>query len=680
MADASTSPSRERWTSPDAGCERLLILLAVAVITAATLTATPLQSANDRSRWATVWSLVERGTYQIDEIDRIPGWSTIDKVRHRSSPDQPWHFYSSKPPLLSTLVAGLYFIERQTLGHGLRTATPFVTRLLLLLINVVPMALALISLSRSMRLLRLSSWTRCFVLASAGLGTMVNPFLTTLNNHTPAAVCLLFSLAAILRIGVRARPADAAHPRVRSMDFALLGFFAALTACFELPAALFGLVSFGFAVLSDRRKTLLAYVPSAMVPLAAFFVTNWICTGGIKPFYAYYGTEKYEYIHNGIPSYWMNPQGMDALQESTPVYAMHCLIGHHGLFSLTPVLLLSVAGWMLTLRRDALLGLLPEPAANAGHRSQTDNQAAKALRVILTGGALLAAATLSFYLTRTKNYNYGGNTVALRWMLWLTPFFWYALIPVMQWIEQRSIIWRWLSATLLLASVISVSVSMTHPWKAPWLFDVMQNAGWIDYRQPPETFASPRRGLLWKAPSPDLISSAENPDTFPIAWRSSDGRRVVLSFEERAPGRLQLTYTETTVVDSGTLLSIQGTVDVEKLIAGDDVSQWLTVEASTDALSKQRLQEFLRGVPGPAEYQRTGMVWLRSGTRPDAIAGHRGATKVTFHDLSFGDCEMRCDAWFADDFFPGSVRWKQTVTQKQTGQTIRVTTWTAEQF
>ncbi|MCA9057152.1 MAG: hypothetical protein KDA85_01575, partial [Planctomycetaceae bacterium] len=75
--------------------EQLIIMVATAVLAAAVLTARPLQSANDRSRWATVWSLVERGTYQIDEIDQVSGWSTIDKVRHRHAPNEPWHFYSS---------------------------------------------------------------------------------------------------------------------------------------------------------------------------------------------------------------------------------------------------------------------------------------------------------------------------------------------------------------------------------------------------------------------------------------------------------------------------------------------------------------------------------------------------------------------------------------------------------
>src|SRR5688500_1763067 len=43
----------------------------------------PFLSANDRSRWATVRSLVEHGTYAIDDIVSQPGWDTIDMVKHK---------------------------------------------------------------------------------------------------------------------------------------------------------------------------------------------------------------------------------------------------------------------------------------------------------------------------------------------------------------------------------------------------------------------------------------------------------------------------------------------------------------------------------------------------------------------------------------------------------------------
>ena len=48
----------------------LVIGVSLCVSFARLLSVEPLQSANDRSRWCTVWSLVEQGTYKIDDAIR----------------------------------------------------------------------------------------------------------------------------------------------------------------------------------------------------------------------------------------------------------------------------------------------------------------------------------------------------------------------------------------------------------------------------------------------------------------------------------------------------------------------------------------------------------------------------------------------------------------------------------
>lgn len=471
-ADPSTDAGPRRATRN----ENVLLVCAIAMLAAAVLRAEPLQSANDRSRWCTVWSLVERRTFQIDEIDQYQRFSTIDKVRHRKSADEPWHFYSSKPPLLSTIVAGLYFLERKTIGLGLFAHTQFVTRLLLIIVNLIPMALALISLRSTLIRLRVTEYARLFVIATAGFGSMVNPYLTTLNNHTPAVVCIVFCIAAIVRIK------EAQHVRhgQSESDFWNLGFFAALGSCFELPSALFGIIAFLLAARARFWLTLTRFVPAALIPLAAFFVTNWICTGELKPFYTYYGTDKYIYVHNGVPSYWSNPRELDANQESWPVYLFHCVLGHHGILSLSPVLFLTIGGWIVACRRR-------ESSASSGSDPPLRMHLLKStLRI----GLVLTIATLGFYLSRTENYNYGGNSVALRWMLWLTPFWWMALVPVLDSVRCTSR--RFAIALLLLGmSVVSANWSQDRPWRPSWLYDAMRHSGLIDYSTPPATQTAP---------------------------------------------------------------------------------------------------------------------------------------------------------------------------------------------
>src|SRR3954469_8736150 len=75
-------------------------------------------TANDISRYCTVWSLLERGTYAIDDCP----WQkdTQDKVKKaepfsKESP-APEHFYSSKPPLFATLMAGVIYPFRVATG------------------------------------------------------------------------------------------------------------------------------------------------------------------------------------------------------------------------------------------------------------------------------------------------------------------------------------------------------------------------------------------------------------------------------------------------------------------------------------------------------------------------------------------------------------------------------------
>ena len=449
--------------------EKLLFICAMSMLAAAILRAEPLQSANDRSRWATVWSLVERGTYQIDEIDQYRKFSTIDKVRHRTDESQPWHFYSSKPPLLSTMVAGLYAVERSTIGLGMFAHTHFVVRLLLLFVNLLPFMLAVSSLMSSLRLLRVSEPTILMMLAVAGFGSMLNPYMTTLNNHTPAAVCVLFSLSAMLRMEAR----KTSGSRQSRTNYVLLGFNAALASCFELPAALFGVLAFLFACKKDTARAMRWFVPAAIVPLAAFFVTNWICTGGVKPFYAYYGTEKYVYVHEGVPSYWSQPQDMDANNESWHVYLFHCILGHHGILSLSPILLLVLPAWRTAFRKPVKVG--PGTSVDAWRW--------RVLNPVLRIGLVLTAVTLGFYLSRTQNYNYGGNSVALRWMLWLTPFWWFALIPIFEAIRNSKKLLPF-ALLLLAASIVSTNWSQDQPWKPSWLFNAMEQAGWIDYRTP----------------------------------------------------------------------------------------------------------------------------------------------------------------------------------------------------
>jgi hypothetical protein len=193
----------------------------------------PFLSGNDRSRWCTVRALVEEGTYAIDAIVVQPNWDTIDMVKHDGrgnpapGPDEG-HLYSSKPPLLSTLMAGEYWLLHQLTGWTLGSHPHAVGRILLFTWNVLPFVGYLLILAGIAERYGRSDFGRLFVLAAGGFGTLVTAYAVAFTNHWPAACAAVIALDATLRIIIDGER--------RPRWFLVAGTAAAFTAACELPA------------------------------------------------------------------------------------------------------------------------------------------------------------------------------------------------------------------------------------------------------------------------------------------------------------------------------------------------------------------------------------------------------------------------------------------------------------
>ena len=609
----------------------LIIAASLAVLLARVVTVQPLMSSNDISRWMTVWSLVERGTYVIDDIHARPGWHSLDKVRHDG------HFYSSKPPLLSTAVAGLYWGVKQTTGAVLGEEhawdllgdTAYVVRTILILVNLVPWAIALVLLARMAERYAQSHWAAVYVVAAAAFGTFLTTFQVTFNNHTVAATALVFSLYPALRI-----LSDGARG---PLLFATAGFFAAVVTTSELPAALFGVVLFFLLLRKSPQRTLLCFAPAALIPIAAFFWTNYLQTGGWKPFYMYYGTEKYVYVHEGEPSYWSNPTGLDAGRDSFPQYLLHCTVGHHGILSLTPLLLLTLLSW-LAVRRWS------HPSLRWLHRT----------------GLLLTAAILAFYLSRTENYNYGGNTAGLRWTFWLIPFWLLGLIPALDGLGDR----RWFrlaSVALFFVSAVSAFYPLEKPWQPPWLYVLMEKWDWIDYSDPKPKFETPLTTWFSTLPEPDesgngpwIEFAAADFDGTPSRFRLTAGTR-----EELAEGTVQAVIV---TWDPGTGQEQTQTlpIDASAFAAGKQPEDFLRWPAEAPPGSEQaEAAAFLRGMPSARPYNAERIRYRKVPLRPrEAFRCTKAASRVK-HALGEGDAKReywhRCDTWTCPDVPFGCV-------------------------
>jgi len=430
----------------------------------------PFLSANDRSRWCAVRALVEEDLrveeetrvgnivyvqtvpYAIDNVIAEPGWDTIDMVKHDG------HLYSSKPPLLPTLMAAEYWLIYHTTGLTLGTHPYAVGRFMLVTVNVIPLVICFLLLARLVERFGTTDWGRLFVMGAATFGTFLGTFAVVVNNHLPAAAAAMITLYAVVRIWCDGR---------RELRyFAVAGLFGAFTAANELPALALLAPVFLALVWKAPRPTLLGFLPAALVVTAGFFGTNWIAHQSLRPPYMHRSETdpadnwyQYSYQRNGreIQSYWQDRTGLDRGQPSRLVYAVHVLVGHHGIFSLTPIWVLSAVGLGLWLR-------------------QKDDRRLWELAVFITAVSLVC---LVFYLTRPQDdRNYGGMTSGFRWMFWFAPLWLVAMLPALDRMAGR----RWMRAValaLLALSVLSASYPTWNPWTHPWLLDGLHYLGWI---------------------------------------------------------------------------------------------------------------------------------------------------------------------------------------------------------
>jgi len=170
-------------------------------------------------------------------------------------------------------------------------------------------------------------------------------------------------------------------------------------------------------------------------------------------------------------SYWLpgNKKGVDRGEANAGLYAFHFMIGHHGIFSLTPFWLLGIVGAAFWIR---------------GKWDSTRGW--KGLLVSETGvAAALSAVSLAcfvFYAMRPiEDRNYAGVCSGFRWVFWLAPAWLWLCIPAIE-SASRSNSLRKVTGLLLLISIFSATIPWPNPWTHPWPYRV---ALWL-YPEPPE--------------------------------------------------------------------------------------------------------------------------------------------------------------------------------------------------
>ena len=148
-------------------------------------------------------------------------------------------------------------------------------------------------------------------------------------------------------------------------------------------------------------------------------------------------------------------KGVDRGEPNMAKYAAHVLIGHHGIFSLTPVWIFSVCGVVMLLRNGE-----------------------GAMRGFALLTAVLAVVCTGFYITRPMDdRNYGGVSAGFRWLYWQIPMWTIAMIPAADWIAERPRLRR-VALVLLALGAFSAAWAAAKPFSHPWLYDLWVYLEW----------------------------------------------------------------------------------------------------------------------------------------------------------------------------------------------------------
>jgi len=431
--------------------------------------------------------------YAIDKAWETPGWDSIDVVKHGLSdevydPSNPssGYLYSSKPTLLPTVMAAPYWILNRFCGLSLVDQPFLTTRILLIFYNLIPLGIAFACLASIIDSIGLTDWSRFLALCVATFASFALTFAATVNNHVPGFACVSIALWAGMKI-LREEKTNAVY-------FVLAGFFGAFAVACELPALAFsGLLCF-FMCVKRPLRTCLISVPLGLVVAVAFLATNYIAHQTITPAYAhkrdhialqekilsekdaesndktelsfdpydwyyynYYPSGKTREVKNSRLCHWANRTGIDRGEPSIARYAFHSTVGLRGIFSLTPVWIFSVFGFLILLAR---------------RRNENDKLDCHGLRSFAFSGLILLIVFLAFFLTRDQgDRSYGGMSCCPRWFFPLTPLLVLAMVPTLDKLSH-SRYGRFVGYAALFWSATSAFFPTWTPWTSPWLYDL----------------------------------------------------------------------------------------------------------------------------------------------------------------------------------------------------------------
>ena len=271
-------------------------------------------SGNETSRFATVQAVAEQNTFAIEKTQ----FSTVDKVQKKFSGG---HFYSDKPPFLSFAVGVALKPVQALTGWNFREHSKRLVYLVDLLFGGTVNVLLFWWLFNMFRRVRRGTLEAKFLLSLGSvMGSWLLSYSVVLNNHTPAALCVLGAYVALWKFS----------RKPTYLAAALAGLACGLLGAREIPGGvIFGLALVPALILASPKDKRAEYVLTVCCVVAfsalCVFVLNYVAYRRPLPLYLGQGGSYQPGTHS----------------KSFFGYAAECLFTYRGIFGYQPFLLLA---------------------------------------------------------------------------------------------------------------------------------------------------------------------------------------------------------------------------------------------------------------------------------------------------------------------------------------------------
>jgi len=361
---------------------------------------------NDSARLATIESLVDEGTFVIDNSGFLN--QTGDKYFYRG------HFYSDKPASLQIYSAPIYYAMRSA-GIGFWTHPRLSHYLIVFLTIGIISALGLVYLQKSLQTMGVDGRWSALLTLIAGTGTLILPYSGVYNNHVVSGALLMMAFYHLLRIGEGARYAI------------LAGFLLSLAGSTDITTFIF--IPFALIVFHKRPHSLkLAFLLSTVPVILIYLLINLHISGSPLP--PALNTELWDFPGSSFGKDDLSGHARHDDLQDLGIYAFHMILGRRGLFSHTPILLFSLY---------ALLKIFRGKSRYIGYY----------LYITLASTAFI----LSFIFMST---NYSGGAFGVRWFATLMLL---GILPISEMTKtiERS---KEMRTTFILLAAASILISM----------------------------------------------------------------------------------------------------------------------------------------------------------------------------------------------------------------------------